>query len=110
MEKSWHIILFILARGTAPVEEFIVKQNPKLQAKIIRNIDLLEQFGQELIMPYSKKIKTDIYELRIRGVVQVRILYGFKGRDIILLHALAKKSARLSRKDIVLAEDRLASI
>jgi hypothetical protein len=52
-----------------PVLEFILSLNPKQQAKIYREIDLLEKFGNELHYPHVNTIKGKKYsglrELRI---------------------------------------------
>ena len=59
-------------------------------------------------MPYSKKITPNLYELRVLGKNNLRILYTIDSdeREIILLHAFAKKSQKLNVKDISLAESR----
>ncbi|MBI2442400.1 MAG: type II toxin-antitoxin system RelE/ParE family toxin [Candidatus Levybacteria bacterium] len=46
-------------------------------SKSIRLIDLLKVFGNNLGMPYSKKVSTNLYELRVRGQQEIRILYCF---------------------------------
>ena len=42
-----------LENGTCPVEEFILKQDNKMQAKIFKNLELLEIRGNELREPFS---------------------------------------------------------
>ena len=54
-------------------------------AKILRTFDLLEEFGNKLGPPHSKKVKNNIFELRIRGREEIRIFYTFKSREIILV-------------------------
>ena len=51
----------------SPVVEFIQNQSSKEQAKILREIDMLEEFGLFLGMPHIKKLKgyNDLWELRI---------------------------------------------
>ena len=39
--------------GECPVEEYLDSLSPKLRAKTLRSIMLLEEFGCELRMPYS---------------------------------------------------------
>jgi hypothetical protein len=48
------------------IEKFINSLEKKTISKTIRTIELLEMFGSELRMPYSKKIDDNIFELRIR--------------------------------------------
>ena len=49
--------LYEKTNGEVPVLNFILKLNPKQQAKIYREIDLLEKFGNELHYPHVDKIK-----------------------------------------------------
>ena len=105
-----NIILFETSRGEKPVEEFIKSLSPITTAKVIRTIELLEEFGPFLNMPHSKKLNADIYELRIRGKEEVRILYCFKRRNAYLLHAFKKQSQRTPSKEIAIAQKRVIDL
>ena len=48
--------------GECPVEEYLNSLSPKLRAKTLRSIMLLEEFGCELRMPYSRLIGEGIFE------------------------------------------------
>ena len=62
--------------GTYPVEDFILSQEYKMQAKIFRMIELLELNGNALREPYSKELEDGIFELRIKqSNIIPRILY-----------------------------------
>ena len=74
------------------IEDFIQSLPHKTSAKIIRSIELLEQFGSLLRLPHSKKISTQLFELRIRGQQEVRIIYTFSKNQAILIHGFIKKS------------------
>jgi len=63
----WKIKFFESERKEKPVEEFIKSCESATIAKILRQIDLLEKYGKFLLMPHSKKLTKDLYELRIRG-------------------------------------------
>jgi phage-related protein len=104
------IILFESKRGEKPVESFILKQNAPTKAKIARHIDLLESHGNFLGMPHSKKLNSVLYELRIRGQTEVRIIYTFKQNKIYLLHAFKKQSQKTPRKEIRTATERVNEI
>jgi len=45
------------------VEKFIQSLEKPTIAKVLRTIDLLEEFGPKLGMPYSKKIERNLLEL-----------------------------------------------
>ena len=82
------------------VEKFIATLRKSTIAKVLRTIDLLEQFGHQLGMPHSKKVKSGFFELRIRGHQEVRIFYTFQKREIILLHGFVKKSQKIPQQEI----------
>ncbi len=82
------------------VEKFIYSFDKTTFIKIARTIDLLEYFGLGLKMPHSKKICKDIYELRIHGRQEIRILYCFDNGRAFLLHGFIKKSDKIPKKEI----------
>lgn len=106
----WNIIFFELSRKDKPVQEFIESLEKKTIAKVIHNIDLLERFGSELKMPHVKKLNREIYELRIRGGEEIRLLFCYRAKDIVLLHGFKKKSQKTPRKELDTALSRLKSL
>lgn len=88
------------AHITEEVEEFIDSLDESAIPKVLRTIDLLEYFGYKLGMPHSKKIKADIYELRVRGEREIRFFYTFGGHRIILFHAFVKKTREIPLKEM----------
>ena len=82
------------------VEKFIALLEKSAIAKVLRTIDLLEQFGHHLGMPHSKKVVNNIFELRIRGQQEVRIFYFFQKCKIILAHAYIKKSQKIPKQEL----------
>lgn len=106
--SSWEVIAFESARGEQPVEEFIKSLAKATISKFTQEADLLERYGPFLKMPHSKKITRDLYELRIRGRQEVRIIYGFKHNRIYLLHAFLKKTQQIPSKEIKIAEQRFS--
>lgn len=53
----WTIEYYESASGKFPVEEFISSLEVKSQARIAKTLDLLEEFGIELGMPYTKYLE-----------------------------------------------------
>ena len=107
---TWKILLFETNRGEKPVEKFISSLDSNTIAKVIHNIDLLEKYGNLLRMPHSKRLVKDLYELRVKGKEEIRILYTFRSSSIYLLHAFKKKSQRTPKKEIVKALKRIDKI
>jgi len=98
----------------SPVVEFIQNQSPKEQAKILREIDLLEEFGLFLGMPHIKKLNgyNDLWELRIKHSSNIfRILFfHYKEGIFILLHGFKKKTNKTPKREINKAIHRLNKI
>lgn len=92
------------------LEKFIEGLEKATIAKVFRSIDLLERFGCDLQMPHSKKIETNLFELRIRGQQEIRIFYTFHQRQVIFLHGFIKKSQRIPKKEIDLALQKMAGL
>lgn len=89
------------------LEKFIGSLEKSTIAKVLRTIDILEMFGHKISFPHSKKVRSNLFELRIRGKQEVRIFYTFLHGDAILLHGFIKKSQRIPRKELVSATRKL---
>ncbi len=92
------------------LRKFIKSLEKSTIAKTLRTIDLLEKFRNKLELPHSKKIKGNFYELRIRGIQEVRIFYTFHKSKIFLLHGFIKKSTKTPLKEIHKAVKKLKKI
>lgn len=79
---------------------FIESLDVPLDARVNKMLDLLESRGHELRMPFSKPIEDGIFELRVVGTMQIRLLYFFYKGDSVVVHAFFKKTEQLSRKDV----------
>jgi phage-related protein len=90
------------ADGSKPAKDFILGLPPKMRAKVLRIIDMLEINGSELREPYSKHLTDGIFELRAQfGVDISRVLYFFMiGRKAILTHGFIKKTPKTPPAEI----------
>ncbi len=107
---KWEIEFYQDSQGDIPVQDFICQQSAKVEAKIYRHIDLLQDFGLSLGQPYVEKLAgSDVWELKIRhSSNRYRILYfTSSGRRFILLHAFLKKTARTPKNEIETAQSRI---
>lgn len=93
-----HKIIYYTRNNTCPILDFFKKLPKKDVAKILRDIDLLEEFGLSLGMPYIKKITgtKDVWELRTKqSSNNYRIFYfTMKSKEIVLLNAFQKKTQK----------------
>ena len=104
----YNLVFYTNAQGDSPIDDFLDRLDTKSRAKVAAHLSLLEEFGPNLKRPYADVVRGKIRELRIQhSSNQYRILYFFQLRDqIILAHALSKKTQQLKEKDIELAERR----
>lgn len=101
----YEILMYDTVDGECPVQEFLDNLGPKLQAKTLRTIDLLEVNGPNLREPYSKSLQDGIYELRTRqGNDITRVLFFFMVRKkVILKNGFVKKTQKTPKSEIDLA-------
>ncbi|MDO8471523.1 MAG: type II toxin-antitoxin system RelE/ParE family toxin [bacterium] len=104
---EYQIIFARSDRGREYVTEFINTLDQDPFGHTTHLIELLAQHGHGVSPKYIKRIHHKIYELRVLGKVQVRILLAFNNNEIILLHAFKKKSSRIPPKEITTAISRL---
>ena len=92
--------------GTFPAEEFILSLDAKMQAKMFRELELLETFGNELREPPSKSLGDGIYEIRAKVASDItRVLYFFVvNKKIILTNGFVKKTQKTPDSEITLAK------
>lgn len=107
-------VKYYVKDNQSSVVNFIQKQSSKEQAKILREVDLLEEFGLFLGMPHIKKLKgyNDLWELRIKHSSNIfRILFfNYKEGIFILLHGFKKKSNKTPQCEINKALKRMQNI
>ena len=97
---DWKVKYYRREDGTEPVSEFINSLPAKHAAKALWEINLLEQFGTALRMPYTRAIEgkkyKGMFELRIQQGGEIsRIFYVLPvGSVFVLLHGFIKKSGK----------------
>ncbi len=104
----WDIEYYESPSGKRPVEGSIDSKDTKSKAQIARTLDLLEQFGIDLGMPYARYLGDKLWELRIRqGRNRYRIIYflHFK-QKFILLHGFSKKTSSVPITELEIAAAR----
>jgi len=110
---EYDVKLYEKVDNKIPVLDFILGLNPKQQAKIYREIDLLEKFGNELHYPHMDTIQgkkyTGLKELRIIFSSDIFRIFFFlpKGNLAILLHGIVKKKQKTPSKELDIALDRM---
>jgi len=110
---EYRVKMYEKTDGKLPVMNFIQDLQPKQQAKITREIDLLEKFGSELHYPHVDTIKSEKYkgllELRTEFASNIfRIFFFLPENDLaILLHGIVKKKQKTPKKELDIALERM---
>lgn len=73
-------------------------------------IKLLQNYGPLLGLPHARKLEGKLYELRVRGNEEVRIIYAFVENSVCLLHVFKKKTQEIPEKELEIAKQRLKSL
>ena len=92
--------------GRTPIQEFLDSLEPKMNAKMVGLMEILEEKGYSLREPYSAPLEDGIYELRaVQGSNISRALFFFyvEGR-IVITHGFIKKTQKTPRAQIELAK------
>jgi phage-related protein len=97
--------------GTVPFLEWLAdleKRQRRAFIKCLYMLDMLRQFGHELRRPHADLLREGVYELRTKiGRVNYRLLYGFVGKEVVLVsHGITKESS-VPDAEIDLAVSRL---
>ncbi len=108
MKTTYTAVFFETREERSPVEDFLANLDPRIEAKATSLIKILEEKGPDLHRPYADVVRGKIRELRIRTLgVQVRILFAFAGKEIVLLHGIKKKEPAIPPREIDTADARL---
>ncbi len=86
---------------------FINTLQKPTQYKALRQLDLLEKYGHSLGLPHAKRLNQQLFELRIRGQQEVRLIYNFKHNKCFILHGFIKKTNKTPAREIATALKRL---
>ena len=100
------IEFYALPDGRRPVEEFLDSLPTKMRIKAIDSLDLLERYGNQLRMPYSKALNDGLFELRIKFSSDIsRIFYFFYvGNKIVVTNGFVKKTQKTPQAQLVKAQ------
>ena len=94
------------------VESDILAMPPKIQARMIKLLELIQKHGANLGAPHTEPMGDGLFEIRAKALEGIgRSLYCYmKGHHIIVLHAFVKKSKKTPKPDLDLAKKRKAEV
>ncbi|MCX6705266.1 MAG: type II toxin-antitoxin system RelE/ParE family toxin [Candidatus Woesebacteria bacterium] len=108
----YKVVYFTTPSGKSPVKEFINKSEARLQKKIIRQIDYLEEFGLTTQNRYLRKLsRTPLWESRILGSDSTRIIsVALIEKTVVVLHIFKKKTNKTPLGDIKISLQRYKNL
>ena len=109
---TWKVVFYQTERGDSPIDEFLRTLPVKAQAKCIDYMLLLEERGNRLPSNYASKVEDNLWELRPEfGGIEYRYFYfSYVDNQIVIVHAVTKKSQRLKPGDLRLALSRMDEV
>lgn len=101
---------YTTAAGEEVIVEFLDSLPRKDHAKLLRDIDLLADYGPNLHEPYTRHIDGAIWELRSKFSTNTHRIFYFIRSDnkLVLLHGFTKKTQQTPPSEIKVAKQRLA--
>lgn len=102
----FEVIFYEKENEEKPVENFLRELEPKMRAKLVGILQILQGKGNMLREPYSKHLEDGIFEVRGKvGNDISRVLYFFYvGEKIVLTNGFIKKTQKTPRKELELAK------
>ncbi|HUV72360.1 MAG TPA: type II toxin-antitoxin system RelE/ParE family toxin [Clostridia bacterium] len=96
------IFYYTTPSGQNPIDKFLNSLSGKQQAKILRIFETIKESGLQSILPHVRKLTgTPLWEIRILGKDNLRIIYVVPYLDtVLLLHGFIKKTRKTPKKEI----------
>ncbi|MDE9432588.1 type II toxin-antitoxin system RelE/ParE family toxin [Xenorhabdus bovienii] len=103
---NWNVELY------GGVDDEILNMPPKIQARLLKLLELIEEHGANLGEPHTKAMGKGLFEIRAKaqeGIERGLFCY-LQGSNIIVLHVFVKKSQKTPKKDLELAYERMREV
>ncbi len=82
------------------VRVFILALDKESRGSVHLYTALLEEHGHLLRMPFSRCILRGIFELRVGGVHNIRLIYSYKDGGATIFHAFMKKTEQIETSEL----------
>ncbi|MBP7785928.1 type II toxin-antitoxin system RelE/ParE family toxin [Patescibacteria group bacterium] len=101
-------ILYYKTDNNNPVKDFINNLDIKTNAKILKILHYMKNYGLESVSAYIKKLSgSPLWEIRILGKTNVRIIFALYEKGTIwVLHGFIKKTNKTPRIELKTAMER----
>jgi len=94
------------------VEDSILEMPAKIQARMLRLLDMIEKHGANLGSPHTEPMGNGLFEIRAKGQEGIgrSIFCYMDGPNVMVLHAFVKKTSKTPKKDLDLAKTRMKEV
>lgn len=109
--KKIYAQFYINESGNNPVRDWILAFSDEDKKAVGVAIQKVE-FGWPIGMPYSRKLGTDLWEVRVNisaGRI-ARVLFTLVGDEMVLIHGFIKKTQQTPKQDLDLARKRIKEL
>lgn len=99
---KYDVLFYEDSNGNCPVQDFLDSLDNKMSAKLYSVLQLLEENGPSLRLPYSEHLQDGIFELRAKQSSNIsRVLYFFYvGKKIIMTNGFIKKTQKTPKNEL----------
>ena len=97
----------------AAADDEILALPPKLQARLLRLMDMVENVGLDQVRePHVKHLDGKLWELRAKAPEGIArgIYVALTGRRVVVLHVFAKKTQKTPKAALELAHERMKEV
>ena len=100
--RQYEIVFFTKEDGSQPAREFMDSLSLKMQARLIKIIAMLREYGGQVRMPYSEYLQDGIFQIRAQQEGNIsRVLYFFNdGKKVVLTNGFTKKTPKTPPAEI----------
>ncbi|PHS59183.1 MAG: hypothetical protein COB17_01285 [Sulfurimonas sp.] len=104
---NWNIEYY-----SSDVEDNILALPSGLLARYLRLTDMMIEHGSNLGLPHTKSLNNGLFELRLKSKEGIgRVFYCTKvGKNIVMLHSFIKKSQKIPKNEMAIAQKRLREV
>ncbi|HHW39361.1 MAG TPA: type II toxin-antitoxin system RelE/ParE family toxin [Bacillales bacterium] len=99
---KWETIEYMKPNGEIPIVDYLQSLPPKHEAKVVRSIQLLEEFGPEIGMPHVRTLDDGIFELRTKFSSNIfrSLFFHWYDNKLVLTHGFTKKTQKTPTQEI----------
>jgi phage-related protein len=105
MKGKYKVVYYISQLGVNPAKRYIDSLEKIQKAKVFRIFQVYQKYGLASIVPHTKKmIGSPLWEIRIKGKDNIRIIYVLRTKEsVLVLHGFTKKKQKTPQKELNLA-------